>query len=207
MPSSSKQQQKFMGLVLAYKQGKVPASKVSKNVKQVANSMSVKELEKYAGTSHKGLPKKAESFDVSKLNRNAITELKSIISNTVDRVLKEGVKEKQEDPLLTPEQKREFIEQVSRFNEYGQAIYRQNNLKEAYKNIKSVVEFASKHITEESGDWFDQVTLGRHSKKLKESMKIFEKTVAESIKLQQRLESVYEEIGETLNRYYKINGK
>lgn len=207
MPARSKQQQKFMGLALAYKRGQVPASKVSKNVKQVAASMSEKELEKYAGTSQKGLPKKVESFDVSKLNPGAIKELKTIISNTVNSVLKEGVKEKQEDPLLTPEQKREFIEQVSRFNEYGEAIYRQNNLKEAYKNIKNVVEFASKHITEESGDWFDQVTLGRHSKKLKESMKIFEKTVAESIKLQQRLESVYEEIGETLNRYYKINGK
>ena len=36
MPAVSKQQQKFMGLVLAYKRGEVPASKVSKNVKQVA---------------------------------------------------------------------------------------------------------------------------------------------------------------------------
>ena len=47
MPAVSKQQQKFMGLVLAYKRGEIPASKVSKNVKQVANKMSEKELEKY----------------------------------------------------------------------------------------------------------------------------------------------------------------
>lgn len=205
MPSVSKQQQKFMGLVLAYKRGQVPASKVSKNVKQVAAKMSEKELEKYAGTSQKGLPKKVESMNISEMNQKTIHEFKKMVSNAVNKVLQEGVSQKEtEDPVLTPEQKRQFIEQVSKFNEYGNAIYRQNNLKEAYKNIKGIVEFASTHIMEESGDWFDQVTLGRHSKKLKESMKIFEKTVAESIKLQQRLESVYEEIGNTLNRYYKI---
>lgn len=197
MPARSKQQQKFMGLALAYKRGQVPASRVSKNVKQVAASMSEKELEKYAGTSHKGLPKRKNEVTVS--------EIKQMIARAVNNVIREGInKEESDKKELTPEQKRQFIEQVSRFNEYGEAIYRQNNLKEAYKNIKSVVEFASQHIVEESGDWFDQVTLGRHSKKLKESFKIFEKTVAETVKLQQRLESIYEEIGGTLNKYYEI---
>jgi hypothetical protein len=205
MPALSQKQQKFMGLVLAYKRGEVPASKVSKNVKQVADSMSEKELEKYAGTKHKGLPKKVESVKIP------VSELKSMIKKSVKEVMnpveKVGPPKTQEEPLLTPEQKKEFIESVSRFNEYGNAIYRGNNLKEAYKNIKKVVEFASKHITEQSGDWFDTVTLGRHSKKLKESMKIFEKTTAEMIKLQQRLESTYEDMGQTLGKYYEIKEK
>ena len=200
MPAVSQQQQKIMGLALAYKRGDVPASEVSAEVKKIAKSMSQKELEKYAGTSHKGLPKK--------VSEHTMVELKKMIAKAVNEVLKEGITEKQpKDPILTPEEKRAFKEQVSRFNEYGEAIYRQNNIREAYKNIKSIVEFASKHIVEESGDWFDQVTLGRHSKKLKESMKVFEKTVAESIKLQQRLESAYEDIGETLNKYYEISDK
>lgn len=207
MPALSQKQQKFMGLVLAYKRGEVPASKVSTNVKQVAASMSEKELEKYAGTKHKGLPKKVEGVSMP------VSELKKMIKKSVKEVLNvneavEKVEPKtEEDPLLTPEQKKEFIESVSRFNEYGDAIYRGNNLKEAYKNIKKVVEFASKHITEQSGDWFDTVTLGRHSKKLKESMKIFEKTTAEMIKLQQRLESTYEDMGQTLGKYYEIQEK
>ena len=196
-----------MGLVLAYKRGEIPASKVSTNVKQVAAAMSEKELEKYAGTKHKGLPKKVEGVSMP------VSELKKMIKKSVKEVLNvneavEKVEPKtEEDPLLTPEQKKEFIESVSRFNEYGDAIYRGNNLKEAYKNIKKVVEFASKHITEQSGDWFDTVTLGRHSKKLKESMKIFEKTTAEMIKLQQRLESTYEDMGQTLGKYYEIQEK
>lgn len=200
MPATSQQQQKIMGLALAYKRGKVPASKVSDEVKNIAKSMSEKELEKYAGTSHKGLPKK--------VGENTIKELKKMVAKAVTEVIKEGITEKEpKDPILTPEQKKSFMEQVARFNEYGESIYRQNNLKEAYKNIRGIVEFASTHIMEESGDWFDQVTIGRHSRKLKESMKIFQKTVAESIKLQQRLESAYEEIGETLNKYYEIKDK
>ena len=135
MPALSQKQQKFMGLVLAYKRGEVPASKVSKNVKQVAASMSEKELEKYAGTKHKGLPKKVESVKIP------VSELKNIIKKSVKEVMMpteavEKVNPKtEEEPLLTPEQKKEFIESVSRFNEYGDAIYRGNNLKEAYTCI------------------------------------------------------------------------
>ncbi len=58
MPAKSKQQQKFMGLVHAYKKGEVPASKVSKSVKDAAKSMSKKSVKKYAKTKHDELPKK-----------------------------------------------------------------------------------------------------------------------------------------------------
>ena len=58
MPAKSKQQQKFMGLVHAFKKGEVPASKVSKAVKDAAKSMSKKSVKKYAQTDHDDLPKK-----------------------------------------------------------------------------------------------------------------------------------------------------
>jgi hypothetical protein len=201
MPALSKQQQKFMGLVLAYKRGQIPANKVSKNVKQVAASMSEKELEKYAGTKHKGLPKRVES----KTPKISVTELQKIISSVVKEVVNEGITEKEpKDPILTPEEKKAYLESIARFNEYGKAIYRGNDLKEVIKEMKKIVEFASKNIMEESGDWFDGVTLGRHSKKMNESLKLFEKTANEVVKLQQRLEAVYEDIGQTLGKYYEI---
>ncbi len=56
----SKQQQKLMGLALAYKKGDVPEDKVSDTVKDLAKSMSTDELEKFAGTKHKGLPQKVD---------------------------------------------------------------------------------------------------------------------------------------------------
>ena len=58
MPAKSKQQQKFMGLVHAFKKGEVPASKVSQAVKDAAKSMTKKSVKKYAKTKHDDLPKK-----------------------------------------------------------------------------------------------------------------------------------------------------
>ena len=45
MPATSKQQQKFMGLVRAVQKGEVPKSKVSNAIKKVAKSMKKKEVE------------------------------------------------------------------------------------------------------------------------------------------------------------------
>jgi len=65
----SKQQQKLMGLALSYKRGDVPDSEVSDTVKDLAKSMSTKELEDFASTKHKGLPQKKEDNNIS--NRSA----------------------------------------------------------------------------------------------------------------------------------------
>ena len=56
-----------MGLVHAYKKGEVPASKVSKAVKDAAKSMSKKSVKKYAQTDHDDLPKKvSEKYNYKK---------------------------------------------------------------------------------------------------------------------------------------------
>jgi hypothetical protein len=60
MPSTSKSQQRFMGLVHAYKKGEVPASKVSKAVKDAAKSMKKSSTKKYASTKHTDLPDKVK---------------------------------------------------------------------------------------------------------------------------------------------------
>ena len=58
MPAVSKQQRKFMGLVHAVQQGKVPASKVSKSARDAAKQMKKKDVEDFADTKEKGLPTK-----------------------------------------------------------------------------------------------------------------------------------------------------
>jgi len=56
MPAVSQQQQKLMALALAYKRGET--KDVSAKVKEIADSMSEKDLEDFASTKHKGLPEK-----------------------------------------------------------------------------------------------------------------------------------------------------
>jgi len=58
--ATSQQQQKLMGLALAYKRGEVPEDEVSSTVKGLADRMSEKDLEDFASTKHKGLPKKVD---------------------------------------------------------------------------------------------------------------------------------------------------
>ena len=76
MPSVSKAQQRFMGLVHAYKKGDIPASQVSQAVKDAAKSMKKKSTKKMASTKHKGLPNKVRSEN---MNEDGHTDVASIV--------------------------------------------------------------------------------------------------------------------------------
>ena len=65
MPSVSKAQQRFMGLVHAYKKGDIPASQVSKAVKDAAKSMKKKSAKDFASTKHDDLPNKVREYLMS----------------------------------------------------------------------------------------------------------------------------------------------
>jgi hypothetical protein len=201
MPAFSQQQQKLMGLALAYKRGDVPDSKVSPKIKKLADAMSEKELEKYASTKHKGLPTKVSETDKSK--KISREELNQLVSDAVEEVMKERFSVKK----LTPEQKKQYIEAISNYKNYENLIYRSNQLPQAVAEIKSMVEFASKNMIEESGDWFDGISTSRNSKQLKESFKEFEKLSEKITKLQRNLESIYENIGRHFSRFYEIKNK
>ena len=60
MPSKSKQQQKFMGIVRAIQKGEAPAGKFSKAAQKAAKSMKKSSVRKYAKTKHDDLPKKVK---------------------------------------------------------------------------------------------------------------------------------------------------
>jgi len=196
MPALSQQQQKLMGLALAYKRGKVASSDVSKSVKDLASSMSEKELEKYAGTSHKGLPKKVGETKTSMTRE----EINKLVSDAVQEVMNEKFSTK----VLTSEQKQQYIEAISKYNQYREVVHRSKALPEIVSEIKRLVEFASKNMVEESGDWFEGVSHRRNSKRLRESVNEFQKISEKIVKLQRILESIYENIGKQLGTFYEI---
>ena len=72
--SVSKSQQKAAGAALAAKRGDTPKSKLTGASKEMM-SMSTKELEKFAGTKHKGLPEKKktdESIEEAKIEKSGV---------------------------------------------------------------------------------------------------------------------------------------
>lgn len=101
--------------------------------------------------------------------------------------------------------KRAFLEACKQFSKHGVSIYRAKDLKERCNEVKNLVEIAEQLTLQETENWFDDVTVNRHMKTLKESYKIFEKTTNEIMSSQQRLEAAYEDIAEVLGKYYEVN--
>jgi hypothetical protein len=121
-------------------------------------------------------------------------------------ILNEKFLNTESKPKITNETKRAFMEAVGNFHEYGKAIYREGvTLKELSEEISEIIEIAEGLTLQESEHWFDNVTVSRHMKQLKEAQKTFEKTAMEMNEMQQRLEAAYDDMGAVLNRYYKVN--
>ena len=69
MPSVSKKQQKFMGIVRAIQKGEEPAGKFSKDAQDAAKKMKKSSVKKYAKTKHNDLPIKKESLSKSQIKK------------------------------------------------------------------------------------------------------------------------------------------
>jgi len=108
------------------------------------------------------------------------------------------------DKRMTEAEKKETLEAVSRFNEYGKHIYKTQEIAEMVESIKKLSENASKMVIENSDDWFDTVSVKRDTKAIGDAVKVFEATAKEAQTLQQRFESVFEDIGQKLGKYYEI---
>ena len=74
MPSKSKAQQRFMGMVHALNKGEMDPSDASPEVKKVAKSMKKKDAEDFASTKHKGKPNKVTQEWLKKTIRELIEQ-------------------------------------------------------------------------------------------------------------------------------------
>ena len=114
------------------------------------------------------------------------------------------INESTQEIRMTEQEKIETLEAVAKFNEYTQHVYKTNEIKDMVENIKKLAENASRMAIEETADWFDVVSVKRDTKAIGESVKVFESTLREISTLQQRMESVFEDIGSKLGKYYEI---
>ena len=101
--------------------------------------------------------------------------------------------------------KHKVIEGVSRYGAVGKALYSENNLVKIAEELVGIAESAHSHIIGEQGDWFDKVTVNKNMKVLKTQVKEFKSVANEANAVNQRLTSLYEDMGHILNRYYEIN--
>ena len=110
-----------------------------------------------------------------------------------------------EQEKLSSRQKREVLEAVKSFNEFASKVYRTNEINDMVEAIKTMTSQAGQLALQETDGWFDSVTVKNDVKGIGGSVDQFSKTAKEISTLQQRLESVFEDIGHKLGKYYEIS--
>ena len=107
-------------------------------------------------------------------------------------------------PKMTREDRKAFLENISNFSSFGKNIYREAGIKETVQSIKELTEAAGHVALSEGDDWFDNMSVKRDMTEVSRATKLFEKTAKEMSVLQQRTESLYEEIGMRLSKYFDM---
>lgn len=121
----------------------------------------------------------------------------------LSHILKE--QEEQEELRLSPEQKKKFMEQVKEYNSFRKTLQTESDLVEIAERLSGLAQMAEKTVLEETDDWFDKVTIGRNMKELKKINEEFQKTARDAKSVQERMVSLYEDMGHIIGRYFSIN--
>ena len=114
------------------------------------------------------------------------------------------IKENEDTPQINV---KELVSKIGNYNSIGESIYGSGNLKEVAESLSAIAEGAAQHTLSETDDMFDKVTVSRNMKELTGLSKQFGKVAMEANSLQERMTGLYEDMGNILSRYYKINEK
>ena len=114
------------------------------------------------------------------------------------------IKENDDTPQINV---KELVSKIGNYNSIGESIYGSGNLKEVAESLSAIAEGAAQHTLSETDDMFDKVTVSRNMKELTGLSKQFGKVAMEANSLQERMTGLYEDMGNILGRYYKINEK
>lgn len=110
----------------------------------------------------------------------------------------------QEPEQISPEIKERALSAIKEYNKFGKMIYREGNLVDIAKTMVEIAKFAERFTTESAGDWFDKVTIQRNMKELAKHSSDFAKIASEVQSYQDRMTTLYEDMGVILNRYFEI---
>ena len=134
----------------------------------------------------------------SELTQNEGVEMKNI--KLIGMVEDIAVREREEQPI----NKFEVIEAVRNYQTIGRQLFKDNGIVEVAKQLVGIAESAQNHVLSETDDWFDAVSVKRNMKELKGMTSQFKKAALEANAVNERLNALYEDMGNILNRYYDI---
>ena len=113
----------------------------------------------------------------------------------------EDIAVREEKPQVN---KFQVIEAVKNYQTIGGQLFKDNGIIEVAKQLVGIAESAQNHVLSETDDWFDAVSVKRNMKELKGMTSQFKKAALEANAVNERLNALYEDMGNILNRYYDI---
>lgn len=118
--------------------------------------------------------------------------------------LKDLLKEEEKLQQLPTELKKHFLEIISTYGQHREGMSRKSDIRQVAETLGGIADAAQEYTLREGGDWFDRVTIKRNMNELKKLQAAFEKESLEAKAQEQRLESLYEDMGHVLGRYFEI---
>ena len=118
--------------------------------------------------------------------------------------LKHILRETEEFQQLPSELKKHFLEIISTYGQHRESMSRKSDIRQVAETLGGIADAAQEYTLREGGDWFDRVTIKRNMNELKKLQSAFEKESIEAKAQEQRLESLYEDMGHVLGRYFEI---
>lgn len=138
---------------------------------------------------------------------NKLIELNNIeLDNSNKPIKKNKIQESNSNNTqFSNELKKHFLEIISTYKSYQNQMDRPSEITEVANTLGAIVEAAKELALNESGDWFDKVTIKRNMTELEKLGQKFEKFAVDARSMDERLHSLYEDMGHILNRYYEIS--
>lgn len=111
----------------------------------------------------------------------------------------------QQPVLLTKDQKKTLVNEVANYNEYGKVLYEYGKLAEIAEKLSTICETAESYAINECGDWMEANVVKRHFTELKKLSEQFNKLAKDCHSKNIQMTSLYEDIGNILEKYFEIN--
>jgi hypothetical protein len=131
--------------------------------------------------------------------------LKQIVENLGKIPADGGAKFGNDQQKLSPQQKKDLMEKVRKFNEYGKVLRCETALMEMSKTLAEIGQMAESYAMTESGDYFQAETVKRDFNDVKKITKDFSKLSRECYGGLQQLNALYEDMGRKMERYFEIS--
>lgn len=109
-----------------------------------------------------------------------------------------------ESPNPKDTMRKNFLEIISTFNQYGKQLKREQDLSEIAENLGGIANAARMFSVNEAEDWFDSMTVKKNMDALGKISEEFRKVASESKVFEDRMSALYDDMGHILSRYFEI---